>query len=124
MCIRDRRIYEEPQISSPKKAEAFGRATCNEMMGSKPDSEQVRNEALGPLHVVGVGRAKVGPVSYTHLRAHETRHDLVCRLLLEKKKKTSLQLSKSTNTLLISQYRLVINQYCQAVQKPLDTHQT
>src|SRR5450756_2303198 len=23
---------------------------------------------------------------YTHLRAHETRHDLVCRLLLEKKK--------------------------------------
>src|SRR5450756_2908542 len=29
----------------------------------------------------------VKPVSYTHLRAHETRHDLVCRLLLEKKKK-------------------------------------
>src|SRR5450756_2787159 len=29
----------------------------------------------------------VVPVSYTHLRAHETRHDLVCRLLLEKKKK-------------------------------------
>ena len=27
-----------------------------------------------------------GAVSYTHLRAHETREDLVCRLLLEKKK--------------------------------------
>src|SRR5450759_1847365 len=25
-----------------------------------------------------------GPVSYTHLRAHDTRHDLVCCLLLEK----------------------------------------
>src|SRR5450756_1587965 len=25
-----------------------------------------------------------GTVSYTHLRAHETRHDLVCRLLLGK----------------------------------------
>ena len=25
-----------------------------------------------------------GPVSYTHLRAHETVLDLVCRLLLEK----------------------------------------
>ena len=25
------------------------------------------------------------PVSYTHLRAHENRQDLVCRLLLEKK---------------------------------------
>src|SRR5450756_2198145 len=28
--------------------------------------------------------AKLQAVSYTHLRAHETRHDLVCRLLLEK----------------------------------------
>ncbi len=27
------------------------------------------------------------PVSYTHLRAHETLRYLVCRLLLEKKKK-------------------------------------
>ena len=26
------------------------------------------------------------PVSYTHLRAHETPEQLVCRLLLEKKK--------------------------------------
>ena len=34
-----RRIYEEPQISSPKKAEAFGRATCNEMMGGRAPSE-------------------------------------------------------------------------------------
>ena len=29
-------------------------------------------------------------VSYTHLRAHETVLDLVCRLLLEKKKKTQM----------------------------------
>src|SRR5674476_1624773 len=29
------------------------------------------------------------PVSYTHLRAHETGRNLVCRLLLEKKKKKS-----------------------------------
>ena len=32
-----------------------------------------------------------GAVSYTHLRAHETRHDLVCRLLLEKKKSKKKQ---------------------------------
>ena len=32
--------------------------------------------------------ADPGPVSYTHLRAHETVLDLVCRLLLEKKKVT------------------------------------
>ena len=36
--------------------------------------------------VSGVGRGE-SPVSYTHLRAHETVLDLVCRLLLEKKKK-------------------------------------
>src|SRR5450756_718378 len=35
----------------------------------------------------GGAAAALAPVSYTHLRAHETRHDLVCRLLLEKKKK-------------------------------------
>ena len=33
--------------------------------------------------------ATVAPVSYTHLRAHETVLDLVCRLLLEKKKNTT-----------------------------------
>ena len=32
----------------------------------------------------GIG-ASIRPVSYTHLRAHETVLDLVCRLLLEKK---------------------------------------
>src|SRR5450756_2900748 len=39
-----------------------------------------------PLAVTSI-LAELGTVSYTHLRAHETRHDLVCRLLLEKKKK-------------------------------------
>ena len=31
-------------------------------------------------------KENINPVSYTHLRAHETEADLVCRLLLEKKK--------------------------------------
>lgn len=30
-----RRIYEEPQISSPKKAQAFGRAFCVEQLQKK-----------------------------------------------------------------------------------------
>ena len=34
------------------------------------------------------GPAPIAAVSYTHLRAHETVLDLVCRLLLEKKKHT------------------------------------
>ena len=32
-------------------------------------------------------KKNAGAVSYTHLRAHETDSYLVCRLLLEKKKK-------------------------------------
>ena len=36
----------------------------------------------------------VVPVSYTHLRAHETVLDLVCRLLLEKKKNILTQFSQ------------------------------
>ena len=41
-------------------------------------------EELHPNRIVYAVSA--GPVSYTHLRAHETVLDLVCRLLLEKKK--------------------------------------
>ena len=41
--------------------------------------------------IVNIGRqlGSGGPVSYTHLRAHETGRNLVCRLLLEKKKKNN-----------------------------------
>src|SRR5450756_3069275 len=46
------------------------------------------NRLVAALADMGIEKGeRVGPVSYTHLRAHETRHDLVCRLLLEKKKK-------------------------------------
>ena len=38
------------------------------------------------------------PVSYTHLRAHETVLDLVCRLLLEKKKKQIADDNSDRNT--------------------------
>ena len=38
------------------------------------------------------------PVSYTHLRAHETVLDLVCRLLLEKKNKQYYKLSIQGST--------------------------
>src|SRR5665648_1139490 len=48
--------------------------------------------ALEDTDIISVGdwtdvtKTIVIAVSYTHLRAHETRHDLVCRLLLAKKK--------------------------------------
>eukprot|EP00658_Telonema_sp_P-2_P045615 TRINITY_DN33606_c0_g1_i3.p1 TRINITY_DN33606_c0_g1~~TRINITY_DN33606_c0_g1_i3.p1 ORF type:complete len:206 (-),score=40.78 TRINITY_DN33606_c0_g1_i3:24-641(-) len=41
-------------------------------------------------------RARHEPVSYTHLRAHETPEHLVCRLLLEKKKKKKPMITEET----------------------------
>src|SRR5660398_123741 len=78
--------------------EAFWNKWCEG--GSKPRSDcrsctKTRYE-LGDSnkgHRCGrTGYSDVGqhaqPVSYTHLRAHETKANLVCRLLLEKKKNT------------------------------------
>ena len=47
-----------------------------------------RDDLLALLLRIGDDHLILGhrPVSYTHLRAHETVLDLVCRLLLEKKK--------------------------------------
>ena len=45
------------------------------------------NNHIGvPLTILSTNEKHSVPVSYTHLRAHETVLDLVCRLLLEKKK--------------------------------------
>ena len=65
MCIRDSPNQVHPRRTRPARQRA----------GAVGDD-------LGPA---GEGGG-VGPVSYTHLRAHETVLDLVCRLLLEKKK--------------------------------------
>ena len=46
----------------------------------------VTNYGLAIAHSLGILA-----VSYTHLRAHETVLDLVCRLLLEKKKHTHIR---------------------------------
>ena len=51
-------------------------------VGERVAEHRRRQRAAGMISVSVV----VPPVSYTHLRAHETVLDLVCRLLLEKKK--------------------------------------
>src|SRR5674476_386049 len=43
----------------------------------------VAGDAIGAA--IGDRDGEIDPVSYTHLRAHETGRNLVCRLLLEKK---------------------------------------
>ena len=68
MCIRDR-VWS----GAPLMKRYLGRA-----------------ELSGAI-IAAAGEQGAGaiPVSYTHLRAHETVLDLVCRLLLEKKKNHS-----------------------------------
>ena len=48
------------------------------------EDEAVVRMAKSRARMIELAIRGLWPVSYTHLRAHETRHDLVCRLLLEK----------------------------------------
>ena len=51
-----------------------------------PLATRSRSRMLSIRRWSGESSPKLGTVSYTHLRAHETVLDLVCRLLLEQKK--------------------------------------
>ena len=62
------------------KRQAVGRAN-----GTLSRVEQVKKFKI-VANAWDAGGDELTPVSYTHLRAHETVLDLVCRLLLEKKK--------------------------------------
>ena len=57
----------------------------------KIETDVVKNEVMKIYNILNTDGFVVihrhTAVSYTHLRAHETRGNLVCRLLLEKKKK-------------------------------------
>ena len=74
MCIRDSHkaslVHDDIQDDDQYR---YGRETLHRQHGAG--------------HAINIGDYLIGPVSYTHLRAHETVLDLVCRLLLEKKKK-------------------------------------
>src|SRR5450759_5882839 len=72
-----------PPLSSSSFVNAVRRRPAK---ANLPSSSTALSRAAGPW-----------PVSYTHLRAHETRHDLVCRLLLEKKKIKNTEQSLSLN---------------------------
>ena len=71
MCIRDRLTAAQNRVE-----------TAAAIVGAVDPAKVV-----DPLSGANSAeRAWHYPVSYTHLRAHETVLDLVCRLLLEKKK--------------------------------------
>ena len=113
MCIRDSNdALEQPDVVelshgfesliAPIPARLWLRAPHAEMYGGlflfEKTQQLLEDDILHRdfLHCFKTGDVtfrsyalKSDAVSYTHLRAHETVLDLVCRLLLEKKKKTN-----------------------------------
>ena len=67
--------------------------------GDDPEMITIRARKISKRFVCGetldlcLENRKIFAVSYTHLRAHETPEHLVCRLLLEKKKKDEQHIS-------------------------------
>ena len=75
------------------RGEIVDKETYNILESLRKESIQ-RSESIGQKRLILTGQILFVsifmlcfmPVSYTHLRAHETGRNLVCRLLLEKKK--------------------------------------
>ena len=73
-----------------KDAILFGAAATPARAGNGVE----RGETVLEAHMhLGAGADNTQSVSYTHLRAHETVLDIVCRLLLEKKKQQTFKQS-------------------------------
>eukprot|EP00656_Telonema_subtile_P001261 TRINITY_DN10584_c0_g1_i1.p1 TRINITY_DN10584_c0_g1~~TRINITY_DN10584_c0_g1_i1.p1 ORF type:complete len:323 (-),score=82.40 TRINITY_DN10584_c0_g1_i1:13-981(-) len=84
-----RKKVAKPTVSKPKKPAAKKRKRACEWSDSGDDDysdEELPKKKKAIPKAKGSKKARE-TVSYTHLRAHETVLDLVCRLLLEKKKK-------------------------------------
>ena len=76
------------EIGGPRGA-AFAATALMQLQDSPVDVANYFTgeiQGFGLFNFHGVPRKTFYAVSYTHLRAHETVLDLVCRLLLEKKK--------------------------------------
>ncbi|CUX55647.1 Fumarate hydratase class II [Clostridium sp. C105KSO15] len=86
--IVTRRPPRSTQSRSSAASDVYKRQ-CQEILDGRLH-EQFRVDVIqggaGTSSNMNANEVIANPVSYTHLRAHETRHDLVCRLLLEKKK--------------------------------------
>eukprot|EP00658_Telonema_sp_P-2_P068424 TRINITY_DN57353_c0_g1_i1.p1 TRINITY_DN57353_c0_g1~~TRINITY_DN57353_c0_g1_i1.p1 ORF type:complete len:106 (+),score=17.93 TRINITY_DN57353_c0_g1_i1:99-416(+) len=101
MCIRDRFILDcrrrlsshgqtlSEQINKIGKevADSHDRTNPTSAVFIQEEHEDISGSDGGNNSLLSSGgRGCATPVSYTHLRAHETPEHLVCRLLLEKKK--------------------------------------
>src|SRR5450756_2814578 len=77
-----RMLEHEPGATPPSVADLYERGVSTGSMSKSYSLAGLRTGwVAGPPDLI---ERCLEAVSYTHLRAHETRHDLVCRLLLEK----------------------------------------
>ena len=96
--MADKRDYYEV-LGVPKDADDAAIKKAYRQLAKKyhPDMNpgdkeaEIKFKEASEAYAVLSDAEKRRPVSYTHLRAHETDSYLVCRLLLEKKKTTSAQ---------------------------------
>src|SRR5664280_2664264 len=92
MARRVRKVLVSSIVPPRRREDAqnqrLAEATCQTThITSIAWSQPAASPAIAARPVGIVAMAGVGSVSYTHLRAHETVLDIVCRLLLEKKKR-------------------------------------
>src|SRR5450759_341857 len=91
LALACRRTLSSPSLSSgsilmyPLSSASLKSSSPSPVRASTvvyPSSEPTPPKERSAFSAVKSVQTVHEPVSYTHLRAHETRHDLVCRLLL------------------------------------------
>src|SRR5678815_4342499 len=80
------RAHDDTAAGCDPAASDHARASRAPPVGAKSQSDEW-DMGCRSVPSPQAGDNRLDPVSYTHLRAHETPEHLVCRLLLEKKKK-------------------------------------
>ena len=87
--VRKGRQDKTTKVKTPAlKGSPQRRGVCTRVYTTTPKKPNSALRKVARVRLTSGIEVTAYTVSYTHLRAHETVLDLVCRLLLEKKKKT------------------------------------
>src|SRR5665647_3834494 len=87
VVVRNTEVLIIKTISPIPHAQADGYCIYGKVDVQGHQAIEHRSCPFWKVGFIGKGANAIDAVSYTHLRAHETDSYLVCRLLLEKKKK-------------------------------------
>ncbi len=99
-ATQDFETFDSEDTSASAISSRFEKAS-EKRKEAMSDKVPPRPEGLTMSSIFGgkpLGAEDIEAVSYTHLRAHETPEHLVCRLLLEKKKKEKKNSTEQIST--------------------------